>query len=53
LDLGGFIIITITIDIHFHLVVIPNPSEALHVYLFDPLYSIHIIMIMLLASMCE
>jgi hypothetical protein len=43
----------LTSDIPFHLVVIPNPSEYLHAYSFDPLYSIHIIMMILLASMCE
>jgi hypothetical protein len=53
LDLGGLkTIFIITIITFIHLAVIPNPSVDLHVYLYDPSYSIHNIM-MLFASMCE
>jgi hypothetical protein len=41
-------IITITI---IHLILVPNLSVDLHMYLFDPSYSIYIIVMMLFGSM--
>jgi hypothetical protein len=57
MDVSNAIITTstfiITIITRIHLVVSPNPSVDLPMYLFDLIYSIYNIMVMLFASMCE
>jgi hypothetical protein len=44
---------SIIIIIPIYLVIISNPNVDLHIFLFDPSHSIHNIMMMLFASMCE